>query len=180
MNFSHSKSLPLLDDSERDLFVMPLSQSEARMDYKRFFKYFTADSNRFVFCWRDAAIGKRGFRRKGINLENPTRNSCSFPHTVLSTTIQKYLPNLTTSAEVHDNHGDQWRSEVSDGFGHVHGSYGFVDSDGMRREVKYVADDGGFRAHIKTNEPGMDMPNPADVVVFGRSSIRLRRFRLWT
>ncbi|GBN97454.1 hypothetical protein AVEN_105234-1, partial [Araneus ventricosus] len=71
----------------------------------------------------------------------------------------------TFGYEVHDHHGDQWRSEVSDGFGHVHGSYGFVDNEGMHREVQYVADDGGFRAHIKTNEPGMDMPNPADVVM---------------
>ncbi|XP_055949635.1 uncharacterized protein LOC129983935 [Argiope bruennichi] len=71
----------------------------------------------------------------------------------------------TFGYEVHNHHGDQWRSEVSDGFGHVHGSYGFVDNDGMHREVQYIADDGGFRAKIKTNEPGMDMPNPADVVM---------------
>ncbi|GFX46601.1 uncharacterized protein TNCV_4550401 [Trichonephila clavipes] len=71
----------------------------------------------------------------------------------------------TFGYEVHDNHGDQWRSEVNDGFGHVHGSYGFVDNEGKRREVEYVADDGGFRAQIRTNEPGMDMPNPADVVI---------------
>ncbi|KFM59599.1 hypothetical protein X975_02934, partial [Stegodyphus mimosarum] len=35
----------------------------------------------------------------------------------------------------------------------------------MQREVHYVADDEGFRARIKTNEPGMDVPNPADVVL---------------
>ncbi|GFT03471.1 uncharacterized protein NPIL_513161 [Nephila pilipes] len=80
--------------------------------------------------------------------------------------VEAELPQpYTFGYEVHDNHGEQWRSEVSDGLGHVQGSYGFVDSEGMRREVEYVADDGGFRAQIRTNEPGMDMPNPADVVV---------------
>lgn len=28
-----------------------------------------------------------------------------------------------------------------------------------------MADEDGFRANIKTNEPGMDVPNPADVIM---------------
>lgn len=36
---------------------------------------------------------------------------------------------------MHDKEGDQWRSEKSDGMGKVEGSYGYVDSEGMRREV---------------------------------------------
>ena len=34
------------------------------------------------------------------------------------------------------------------------GSYGYVDSYGIYRQVDYVADKDGFRATIKTNEPG--------------------------
>ena len=32
-------------------------------------------------------------------------------------------------------------------------------------KVHYVADDDGFRASIKTNEPGMDVKGPADVLL---------------
>lgn len=54
---------------------------------------------------------------------------------------------------------------MSDGAGTVRGTYGFVDADGMHRHVDYEADGGGFRARIRTNEPGMDVPDPADVVL---------------
>lgn len=33
------------------------------------------------------------------------------------------------------------------------------------KKVHYIADDDGFRADIKTNEPGMDVPNPASVIM---------------
>ncbi|KAG8193942.1 hypothetical protein JTE90_011492 [Oedothorax gibbosus] len=67
--------------------------------------------------------------------------------------------------EVRDKYGDQWRAEESDGLGSVHGSYGFVDDDGRHRAVEYVADGDGFRARVKTNEPGMNVPSPADVQI---------------
>lgn len=35
----------------------------------------------------------------------------------------------------------------------------------MHRAVEYVADDGGFRARVRTNEPGMDVPSPAHVQI---------------
>ena len=35
--------------------------------------------------------------------------------------------------------------------------------DGRQRTVKYTADGSGFRASIKTNEPGIVASNPADV-----------------
>ncbi|XP_054714600.1 cuticle protein 19.8-like [Uloborus diversus] len=69
----------------------------------------------------------------------------------------------TFGYKVHDKDGDQWRSDAMDSHGKVEGSYGYVDTHGMQREVHYVADDDGFRAQIKTNEPGMNVPNPADV-----------------
>lgn len=34
------------------------------------------------------------------------------------------------------------------------GSYGYTDSYGIYRQVDYIADKHGFRATIKTNEPG--------------------------
>ncbi|GIY31211.1 uncharacterized protein CDAR_80901 [Caerostris darwini] len=162
----------------------PLSQSEPRMDYKRFPSAAIQGS---LKLYKETEEGeKKHFRfewelRTGIVLGNKFVVDINMDIQILlliaivSSSAAEMLRLESVDSgppqpynfgyEVHDNHGDQWRSEVSDGFGHVHGSYGFVDSDGMRREVKYVADNGGFRAHIKTNEPGMDMPNPADVVV---------------
>ncbi|XP_055950616.1 cuticle protein 10.9-like isoform X1 [Argiope bruennichi] len=65
-----------------------------------------------------------------------------------------------------DHHtGDfkQTRQEQGDGHGNVQGSYSYVDAHGISRQVDYVADGHGFRAQIKTNEPGTDNQSPADV-----------------
>ncbi|OQR68768.1 cuticle protein 14-like [Tropilaelaps mercedesae] len=50
--------------------------------------------------------------------------------------------------------GGSFRSETGSAYGGVKGSYGLVDADGRQRIVSYVADADGFRASIKTNEPG--------------------------
>ncbi|KAF8768313.1 Cuticle protein 16.8 like protein [Argiope bruennichi] len=63
---------------------------------------------------------------------------------------------------VKDHHGEQHREEAGDGHG-VKGSYGFTDDRGVHRQVNYVADHGGFRAQVKTNEPGTANQNPAAV-----------------
>ncbi|GBN91377.1 hypothetical protein AVEN_183639-1, partial [Araneus ventricosus] len=63
---------------------------------------------------------------------------------------------------VKDKHGEQHREEVGDGK-NVKGSYGFTDARGVHRQVNYVADHGGFRAQVKTNEPGTANQNPAAV-----------------
>jgi len=47
-----------------------------------------------------------------------------------------------------------FRKEKGDAWGHVSGSYGLHDKDGRMRVVHYKADKKGFRAVIKTNEPG--------------------------
>lgn len=47
------------------------------------------------------------------------------------------------------------RSEVGDAYGNKKGSYSLADIDGRVRKVEYVADKLGFRAAVKTNEPGM-------------------------
>lgn len=58
--------------------------------------------------------------------------------------------------QVEDNYGNkQWRQEKSHNPHEVHGSYGYRDINGVYREVSYVADKNGFRANIKTNEPGV-------------------------
>ncbi|GBL86557.1 hypothetical protein AVEN_194814-1 [Araneus ventricosus] len=63
---------------------------------------------------------------------------------------------------VKDHHGEQHRQEAGDGHG-VKGSYGFTDDRGIHRQVNYVADHAGFRAQVKTNEPGTANQNPAAV-----------------
>jgi hypothetical protein len=45
------------------------------------------------------------------------------------------------------------------------GSYGLRDADGRTRVVNYVADAGGFRANIQTNEPGVEPKDPANVLI---------------
>lgn len=65
-----------------------------------------------------------------------------------------------------DYGGSQSRREESDGR-NVKGSYGYTDFTGLYRKVDYVADEKGFRAYVKTNEPGIgtDSQNPADVQI---------------
>ncbi|GFY46034.1 uncharacterized protein TNIN_92811 [Trichonephila inaurata madagascariensis] len=63
---------------------------------------------------------------------------------------------------VKDKHGEQHREEAGDGHA-VRGSYGFSDARGIHRQVNYVADHAGFRAQVKTNEPGTANQNPAAV-----------------
>lgn len=70
-----------------------------------------------------------------------------------------------------DNSGNgQYRKEESDNNGVVRGSYGFRDASGMYRHVEYVADQNGFRANIKSNEPGVEAgpkSQPADIRLDG-------------
>ncbi|GFS99778.1 cuticle protein 16.8, partial [Nephila pilipes] len=66
---------------------------------------------------------------------------------------------------VKDHHGEQHREEAGNGAGGVVGSYGFTDDRGIARQVNYVADHAGFRAQVKTNEPGTANQNPAAVQV---------------
>ncbi|XP_067145055.1 adult-specific rigid cuticular protein 15.7-like [Centruroides vittatus] len=57
------------------------------------------------------------------------------------------------------------RSEVGDGWGNKRGSYVIGDIDGRARRVEYVADGLGFRAVVKTNEPGTALSAPAAAAV---------------
>jgi len=61
--------------------------------------------------------------------------------------------------------GSHRREESGDANGVVRGSYSYRDADGLFRTVDYVADQDGFRATVRTNEPGTlkTDPEPADV-----------------
>lgn len=65
----------------------------------------------------------------------------------------------------HDDGSTSTRQESSDANGAVRGSYSYRDADGLFRTVDYVADENGFRATVRSNEPGMARgdPDPADV-----------------
>ncbi|XP_027195276.2 uncharacterized protein LOC113789884 [Dermatophagoides pteronyssinus] len=65
---------------------------------------------------------------------------------------------------IEDGYGNkQWRHEKSSNPHQVIGSYGYKDKNGILREVEYVADKYGFRAVIKTTEPGTANSDPAYV-----------------
>ncbi|GFW27113.1 uncharacterized protein TNCV_93391 [Trichonephila clavipes] len=61
--------------------------------------------------------------------------------------------------------GGSSRRETSDGNGRVVGSYTVSDADGRLRIVDYYADETGFHANVKTNEPGTANQDSADVTV---------------
>lgn len=58
----------------------------------------------------------------------------------------------------------QQRQEVADGTGAVRGSYGYLDPLGVNRIVEYLADADGYKAVVRSNEPGMDNQNTADAL----------------
>ncbi|GFQ92917.1 cuticle protein 10.9 [Trichonephila clavipes] len=80
---------------------------------------------------------------------------------------EKYPPQpYDFGYETNDDYGTTtFRKESGDGHGRVQGSYGYKDLHGIERVVEYVADEHGYRAEIKTNEPGTESQNPADVVL---------------
>ncbi|GIY26341.1 uncharacterized protein CEXT_142291 [Caerostris extrusa] len=58
----------------------------------------------------------------------------------------------------------QHRNETADGSGIVKGTYGYRDASGVYRNVNYIADNNGFHAVVRTNEPGTITANTADAV----------------
>lgn len=61
--------------------------------------------------------------------------------------------NYAFSYDIHAHGGSNGRKESGSPHGVV-GSYYLGVGDGRHRSVQYVADKGGFRAQINTNEPG--------------------------
>lgn len=68
--------------------------------------------------------------------------------------------------KVHDPWGSHFHKESGDPWAKK-GSYGIKLADGRERIVKYIADKGGFRASIHTNEPGTANIDSADAIVNG-------------
>ncbi|KFM69467.1 Cuticle protein 14 isoform b, partial [Stegodyphus mimosarum] len=64
------------------------------------------------------------------------------------------------------NEGGTFRRERGDAFGRKIGTYGYTNNEGLIRIVNYVADENGFRAELKSTEPGVDEKEPASVIVF--------------
>ncbi|KFM80399.1 Cuticle protein 16.8, partial [Stegodyphus mimosarum] len=56
----------------------------------------------------------------------------------------------------------QHRRESANGNGLVQGSYGYTDQNGVYRNVEYKADSEGYRAIVRSNEPGLSNQNAAD------------------
>ncbi|RWS17570.1 cuticle protein-like protein [Dinothrombium tinctorium] len=62
-----------------------------------------------------------------------------------------------------DEYGTQLtRQETGDESGAVRGSYSYRDPDGVYRVVDYIADQNGFRATVRTNEPGTAKDHSGD------------------
>ncbi|GIX67285.1 uncharacterized protein CEXT_791401 [Caerostris extrusa] len=82
-------------------------------------------------------------------------------HVCYSSTVLRCLGNLERIGySIKDHHGEQHREESGNGAGAVVGNYGFTDDRGIVRQVNYVADHAGFRAQVKTNEPGTANQKP--------------------
>ncbi|GIX72195.1 adult-specific rigid cuticular protein 15.5 [Caerostris darwini] len=89
-------------------------------------------------------------------------------NTGVSTTTRRQDSNgnYGFSYEIVDANGaSNSRMEIGDAHGNKQGNYHLIDTDGRARRVDYIADKGGFRAVVKTNEPGTARSAPAGVVI---------------
>jgi len=80
---------------------------------------------------------------------------------------EQYAPipySFNYAADTEDG-GRSSHQEEGDGNGRVTGSYTVQGEGGYGRVVDYIADENGFRATVRTNEPGTANQNPADVVM---------------
>lgn len=75
------------------------------------------------------------------------------------------IPYTFSYASDLEDGGRNSHEESGDGNGRVTGSYTVQGEDGYGRVVDYIADENGFRATVRTNEPGTASQNPADVVM---------------
>ncbi|KAG1663119.1 Cuticle protein 10.9 [Nymphon striatum] len=80
-------------------------------------------------------------------------------------TYDKPAPYEFSYEIVDDYYNTQARQESGDAYGYKTGSYSMKNAEGLERIVEYIADEAGFRAVVKTNEPGTDNQNPADVEI---------------
>lgn len=99
---------------------------------------------------------------------NPTQSQ------QLKDSYLKYSPESFVPYNFIFNHNDglgtmQHREEKKDEDGVVRGSYGYRDAWGNYRHVSYEAGKNGFKAVVRTNEPGVKNRNSADVAIVAES-----------
>ncbi|XP_022238876.1 GATA zinc finger domain-containing protein 14-like isoform X1 [Limulus polyphemus] len=68
-------------------------------------------------------------------------------------------------------HGGYSHQESSDESGKVSGSYKVIGGKDNDRVVEYTADENGFHATVRTNDPAVEDKNPADVTVMKDSTL---------
>ncbi|CAN8018011.1 unnamed protein product, partial [Ixodes persulcatus] len=86
--------------------------------------------------------------------------SCDFP----KPSLQPSVP-FSFGYDTVDEFGTKlFHKEDADASNSRTGSYGYTDPNGLFRRVNYVADAGGFRATVETNEPGTAPGQSADAV----------------
>ncbi|KPM11880.1 cuticle protein-like protein 7 [Sarcoptes scabiei] len=115
-----------------------------------------------------------GFKKPALNLiSNHVEDDVkTAEETANHQPIEKAKPHQSYGFgyNVDDGYGNkQWRHEKSSKPNEVTGSYGYKDKNGIMREVEYIADRYGFRAFIKTNEPGTASNDPAFVRIDSNS-----------
>ncbi|KAG1703640.1 Adult-specific rigid cuticular protein 15.5 [Nymphon striatum] len=91
---------------------------------------------------------------------------CAIAATTLASGYDKPAP-YSFGYETADYSGSHSRQESGDSYGNKAGSYSLTAADGRVRKVTYVADGHGFRAQVKTNEPGTNGQDTADAVYNG-------------
>jgi len=104
---------------------------------------------------RHAVLARPAFHDSNIAL----RDEAPEPYTYAFTSTDEFGTQLS-------------RQEQADGSGAVTGSYSLSDPDGRQRIVEYIADAAGFRATVRTNEPGTANANPADVQIHSTAPTR--------
>ncbi|CAN7982849.1 unnamed protein product, partial [Ixodes pacificus] len=103
-----------------------------------------------------AGYGRAGYGAAGYG----TTASCDFP----KPSLQPSVP-FSFGYDTVDEFGTKlFHKENADASNSRTGSYGYTDPNGLFRRVNYVADAGGFRATVETNEPGTAPGQSADAV----------------
>ncbi|GBM74287.1 hypothetical protein AVEN_20298-1 [Araneus ventricosus] len=90
---------------------------------------------------------------------------CIFVGAAVAQQINAPIPYSFNYAAPTEDGGSSSHNENGDGAGRVTGSYSVSNLEGHSRTVDYVADEAGFRATVRSNEPGTANINPADVVM---------------
>ncbi|OXU16808.1 hypothetical protein TSAR_005527, partial [Trichomalopsis sarcophagae] len=77
------------------------------------------------------------------------------------------------SAGRYPGHIDRVQSESGDGFGHVRGSYSFIDPKFKVRTVQYTVDENGFHPTLNNYDDILRQPTDSEAVKQGRERHRI-------